>query len=691
MSERGQKVFKVLVWLVIVIACVLALKPKITTILMYSNNSFLGMSIGDLSGDGEKSNELLMDDFFNQEEYEDFLKVQCSDIEGMSKYDKYVLGLDPSDGADSDFDGLTDKEEIEIYGTNPTKPSTSGDLYMDGYKVKTGMDVNKVYEYKEEYVFTGNSCPEIYLTPIEAFDFNACVIDRTDSNMYRLTNKEVLRTYYVSFYTGYVTIDLDEICDVVDASKDDLAVYVQKFYESVANEVKVTKDGSRITLQEKYEYNMPYVIYIVKEENMGKDTDLVNNVEVTFGSLAKEEQEMPIGVVYGSPLLAALGKKLNVVYEQKSTEEETLIARQQMVDVANAIQEGVVTTKVTDECVRAASREEIETIIRAYDVMLSEYSYTYEVGNIDSKKHQIFFIYYTYEDYLRDKEKISEVKQAEEDQVVEGQVEETKFKSIYAGTFDPYKDTLPFSNFRSSVGKNGVCAGIAHLTSNLFNNKTLSKSAGTFTYKNETYSWDITSDEENRTLLDTGLRDYKTSKFVKEHTSKAGYLEKNLSEGEQNFVTMIGYFYAKGNAAFSAKDYMKGCDGRDADKDVRTMNFYDGQVIRNMVGEIDNGRIVDGYFLMDNGSGHVVNIYGYEETKIYLEGRFTDGYVFYVYDCNYPDVRGTLVAEIFEHTNGQETLHYYLDIPGASYAAYSNSGRQNLFVVLDSEFNVLSN
>lgn len=47
---------------------------------------------------------------------------------------------------DTDRDGLTDYEEIEIYGTNPDKKSTSGDLYSDGYKVLKDMDVTKYYE-----------------------------------------------------------------------------------------------------------------------------------------------------------------------------------------------------------------------------------------------------------------------------------------------------------------------------------------------------------------------------------------------------------------------------------------------------------------------------------------------------------------------------------------------------------------
>lgn len=644
----------------------------------YENN------IISLFGDGvasEEHEELFIEDFFNQEEYEEKLKSQPSDIEGMTKYDKYVMGLDTADNADSDMDGLTDKEEIEIYGTNPAKPSTSGDLYMDGYKVKQGMDVAKKYEYRGEFEFTGNGCPEIILNPLEAFDFNASVVDRTGSGMYNLPDKNVLKTYFVSLYTGYVTIDLDDIESVKDIALEEIVVYVQKFYETKADLVKYSAEGSRITLVEKYDYNIPYIIYVVQEDDVvefGDSSDA--SISVTFGTLGEAEEGRTMGVIYGSPLLAVFGKKLNVVYESKGTAEENASSKSQMVTVANDIQEGVVVTDVTDKCVRADSKKNIEKLIGFFDKVLGDFSYTYDPDNI--KWWNSLFIYYTYEDYMRDVDKIHADKMSENE----------KSNIKYAGDFSIYIDTLSFPNFRTRVGTSGVCAGIAHLTSNLFNNKILNKSSGSFTYNDTKYSWDITTDEENSTLLDRGLSDYKTRFFDYDHKSKDGYLEKNLSDGEENFITLINYFYAKGNAAFDSRDYMKGgSDGCDADKDDRTMLFYDGQGIRNMINEIDSGRIVDAYFLLVNNTGHVVNIYAYEECKTYLSGKAYDGYVFYVYDSNHPGEVGTLTAEIHNYSNGQELLFYRLDLPGKNEAAYSNSGGQNLFVVLDSEFNVLSN
>jgi len=44
--------------------------------------------------------------------------------------------VDPK--ADSDSDGLTDTEELKIYGTDPKKADTDGDGYSDGDEVKNG-------------------------------------------------------------------------------------------------------------------------------------------------------------------------------------------------------------------------------------------------------------------------------------------------------------------------------------------------------------------------------------------------------------------------------------------------------------------------------------------------------------------------------------------------------------------------
>ncbi len=55
-----------------------------------------------------------------------------------------------SQNLDSDNDGLTDFQEINIYHTNPKNPDTDGDGYTDGDEVKFNFDPNKAGEDKLE-------------------------------------------------------------------------------------------------------------------------------------------------------------------------------------------------------------------------------------------------------------------------------------------------------------------------------------------------------------------------------------------------------------------------------------------------------------------------------------------------------------------------------------------------------------
>ncbi len=58
-----------------------------------------------------------------------------TDKDGIPDIHERELGTDPLD-PDTDHDGLTDGEEINIYKTNPTNPDTDGDGLTDGEEVK---------------------------------------------------------------------------------------------------------------------------------------------------------------------------------------------------------------------------------------------------------------------------------------------------------------------------------------------------------------------------------------------------------------------------------------------------------------------------------------------------------------------------------------------------------------------------
>jgi len=61
-----------------------------------------------------------------------------SDGDGLTDYEEiYIYGTDPFN-PDTDGDGLTDYEEVMIYGTDPLNPDTDGDGYLDGEEVLHG-------------------------------------------------------------------------------------------------------------------------------------------------------------------------------------------------------------------------------------------------------------------------------------------------------------------------------------------------------------------------------------------------------------------------------------------------------------------------------------------------------------------------------------------------------------------------
>ena len=57
-----------------------------------------------------------------------------------------MYGTDPN-RVDSDFDGLSDGDEVNIHGTVPTNPDTDGDGFNDGIEIGMGTNPNDPNDY----------------------------------------------------------------------------------------------------------------------------------------------------------------------------------------------------------------------------------------------------------------------------------------------------------------------------------------------------------------------------------------------------------------------------------------------------------------------------------------------------------------------------------------------------------------
>jgi hypothetical protein len=64
-----------------------------------------------------------------------------SDGDGLTNAEELEAGTS-STKADTDEDGLGDREEVKVYGTDPRRTDTDGDGYLDGAEVKSGYNPN---------------------------------------------------------------------------------------------------------------------------------------------------------------------------------------------------------------------------------------------------------------------------------------------------------------------------------------------------------------------------------------------------------------------------------------------------------------------------------------------------------------------------------------------------------------------
>ena len=67
--------------------------------------------------------------------------VLDSDGDGLTNEQEITAGTSVSK-ADTDSDGLGDREEVQVYGTDPRRADTDGDTHPDGVEVRAGYNPN---------------------------------------------------------------------------------------------------------------------------------------------------------------------------------------------------------------------------------------------------------------------------------------------------------------------------------------------------------------------------------------------------------------------------------------------------------------------------------------------------------------------------------------------------------------------
>ena len=596
------------------------------------------------------------------------MSAKQSDIEGWTMLDKLNAGLQPIEGCDSDGDGLTDKEEIEIYGTDPAKASTSGDLYTDGYKVEHNMDLHTYYEYKEESIFKNNDCEDVSLAASSASDFNGHISSLYNINIEGYT---VYKAYDVYSFSGDMTINVSDIED------DGLVVLVGPWHGGDMDKASTELSGNDLSVKYDFDAVKRYTVAVAKSDSIFNTFS-----KPSFDLALNTSDDSEVALDDANFLFAHAFFFRNLFYNAKpsmyyvstgDTDSDNRIKRY-LIGMANEVLDGMV--DVSDEDVKEISPAKMK-ILKNFFGKHEENRLLTVNTNYCKAPH---FIFMWCDSVIYDVEAVSAQ--------VTNIVDVVEKRSSNTG-FLIYSDAFPFQNFKSEYAQSGNCAGIAYYTAKIFNDGT-APSSGSYSstrYENNagTVSWDISGDSDNKTLLDKNLYGYKDASFVSDHKNDSGLID-GLSSGENEFVKMIGSYWALTNDAADPSNNIYYVDS--------STGVYSWDIIEQMMDALDDHKILILGMMNSQSAGHVVNVTNYTKS---VDGNSVK---FELYDNDFPcnqkkgkKIDNTLTVTKINCEKGcPESFSYYYkpyDDCKYEYNSDNNINGYKFFCVMDSELNKL--
>ncbi len=632
-------------------------------------------------------NRINIDSTFRQED-DKKLQEEKSDIKGLTKYQKIQLGLEVQDGSDSDGDGLTDKDEIEKYGTNPLKCSTSGDLYSDAYKIQNGMNPTEKYDYDgDPTIRNENGSITLYAkTPFDLGNVEANtdlqlrpkskgakVFDHTETAKNELEDQASFHIHYCSedeFYKAYVItgydgdkirIDLDMIAREVGERPEalDVEIYAKQADKKIdidrkKNVVIADIDGDAI---EGSPFNA-YEIYVTKP-----DTDPMFNTvasdDAAFGvKNEKKDKKTQFNdnhaLIVVSPFLTAfLNVRPKVYCSEDITEAEKELILTQATKVYRSLffEPVWVERPICDESyITYTTSSNIQGTRSLFKAVLSKDSILRPDGNADPYKDKIMLIeYQTFSDFY------DSIEQEVEDYVKKKE-ERKNTKSFTA------MDEFNFNNFNSPYTGSGVCMGMARVTAEVFNDNTVSHPRGQMTnpklfdskiLAGSTLNYDITQYPGCATFNDRYLDDYQTtlSQFDKEDAA---------------VMQMLTWYWADGNEKISENP-----DSRNGWIDPNRGRYISWDTVEKAKYFLNRNQILIATMFINNNpeKAHAVNIVGYTniDTDQAIIGKYglniEEAVRFMIYDSNFNQNIGYLTCYKYNGGQGNSIVLYEYDAP----------------------------
>lgn len=669
------------------------------------------------------------------EKYYSELDSQTSDIKDYSKADKLTSGLSIEDGSDTDNDGLTDKEEIEVYHTDPLKKSTANDLYTDKEKVDMGKDPLKAIKDGREGKLINNSNTEISLTP-DTVDKEYATIDNitgvfeniysSDTTVYPWAGKyTIYRDYIISGYTGSMDIHIDNILSENEGLKaEDIAVLVS--YDTDFNKVKEEKtsiNGSDIRAELSGEDT--HLVVIANKDKKGSFAEMADNLAIAvtnpkkmianslIDDLEDSEKSYNTGfesVTIGLPITDVFLTSPTTFFVSSDLEESDKIMLEKVGRSAVAFSNKPV------KKYKQLTRKRFTLLTSILNKIPSRH-----IVPSNDKKDVIGPYYYYYSDvkdftisgdmlHKEQEEAAENAKNTEIDTTPEVDVSNpnapVQVKAEQNTNFLT-NNIFPFGNFQTNFAKQGNCAGISYYTMLLYNQKT-APATGSFDISSlglgsdmtdgGVAAYDISKNEENKTLLDPGLSDFRSADWMAEYQSGKKPIEPDSADDE--FFKMIATYWGESNSR-DASPYIY-------NSRLQSVSYA---TVKRMMKAIDNGKILqfctkltptehaESFYKeftdsknehsyskthtnrayteeMERTTGlgcHAMNIYDYKQMRSQnADGTISIVTYFRVYDSNYPGNTETNYLICVSHSDEDTAYIDYIYMPSAKAYAATN-------------------
>lgn len=527
-----------------------------------------------------------------------------SDISGMSVEDKINAGYIPEDGSDTDRDGLTDQEELEVYGTDPLNPSTAGDGIQDGLKVSNGLNPTESFNPAEVAGTYAQMYPNISFKNVET---SANVV-LEEIEGYTYSGTPVARAYSITGCNDSVTIDFSQ-----DISGQDYFIFKKSDSINADYELLKDKDG----------------VVIVKSDGEGFVVGCVPLPKTSFN--AEGLGDVPTSstawfAVY--PVTAFSGKMQVHVVEQdlfgtkKDRSEEMM---QYFISVDPSLADSV---EIHHDRVDPFTFAFVSTLFNLfYENTFTDMVYD-EVRQIDASADteesrsifQIIINFFIIVTKMEPSEWEDLLEQAPVENPEDTEMEEPAQRpSELITSFDVDKDGFTFANVGTFVSPGGNCAGMALIVSEVFSEKyPLASDVIVDSEEGTEYPYDISGVEECSTFFNRYLNDYKYYSFWKDTYPDGLMNPDSLAENDRKFLEFLGAKWAYWN---------------DLDQDI---HFFNSEIPwSDMESLMDYMRANDEVLVLgmsSGGSGHAINLYGFEPDP-------DNPNVWYalVYDNNFPN------------------------------------------------------